>query len=243
VVSVGGAVPSVELGAQGPAVRDPGGLDVFQRHGLAGVGGADGPADEDVAVVDADFGHVAGVVADGDPLPDVGGQGGVQVADALKVDPVAVHDPGGCNHDQEQVQLLGGVGGAGQPSVRDPPGGGGQAGLGVGALVVTGQPGRERGVQGGQGQPGRGCGFAADEVAGQQREQLGGDGPEESFDLPAALRASHRAVDKTDVQVGADLVQVVAGEVAAVVGVQDLGQTAHDPPRVGLRADGLPQRQ
>jgi len=44
-----------------------------------------------------------------------------------------------------------------------------------------------------------------DEMAGQQREQLGGDGPEEPFDLPAALRACDRAVDEADVQVGADL--------------------------------------
>jgi len=47
--------------------------------------------------------------------------------------------------------------------------------------------------------------LAADEVAGQEREQLGGDGPEEPFDLPAALRACDRAVDEAEVQVGADL--------------------------------------
>jgi hypothetical protein len=50
-----------------------------------------------------------------------------------------------------------------------------------------------------------------DEVARKEREQLGGDGPEEPLDLPAALRTGDRAVDEADVQVGADLSQVVAG--------------------------------
>jgi len=107
--------------------------------------------------------------------------------------------------------------------------------------VVAGQPCGERGVQGGEGQPGRGGGLPADEVAGQQREQFGGDGPEEPFDLPPALRPGDGAVDEADVQVGADLAQVVAGEVAPVVGVEDFWQAADDPPGVGLRSDGLPQ--
>lgn len=101
----------------------------------------------------------------------------------------------------------------------------------------------KRGVQGGQGQGGPGRGLPADQLAGQEREQLGGDGPEEPFDLSAALRAGNRALNQADVQVGADLAQMVAGEIAAMVGVQDVGQPADDPPQVGLGADGLPQRQ
>lgn len=80
-----------------------------------------------------------------------------------------------------------------------------------------------------------------DEVARKEREQLGGDGPEEPLDLPAALRTGDRAVDEADVQVGADLSQVVAGEVAAMVGVQHVWEPAHDPGRVRLGPDRLPQ--
>ena len=50
----------VELEAQGTAVRAAGGLDVLEREGLAGVLGADRPAQEPVAVEDPDLAEIAG---------------------------------------------------------------------------------------------------------------------------------------------------------------------------------------
>jgi len=55
---------------------------------------------------DADLGDVSRVEADRDRAPDVVGQDGVEVAQALKADPVAVHDPRGGNRDQEHVERL-----------------------------------------------------------------------------------------------------------------------------------------
>ncbi len=44
-------------------------------------------------------------------------------------------------------------------------------------------------------------------------------------------------------QVGGDLGEVVAGEVAAVVGVEHVGDAVHRPPGIGLAPDRLAQRQ
>jgi hypothetical protein len=50
-------------------------------------------------------------------------------------------------------------------------------------------------------------------------------------------------VHEADVEVGGDLGDVVAGEVAAVIDVQDLGQAVHRPRGIGLSPDRLAQRQ
>jgi len=76
-------------------------------------------------------------------------------------------------------------------------------------------------------------------MARQIREQFGGDGAEQSLELATALRAGHRGVDELDVQVGGDLGEVAAGEVAAVVDVEHIGQTVDRPCRLGLGPDRL----
>jgi hypothetical protein len=48
-------------------------------------------------------------------------------------------------------------------------------------------------------------------------------------------------VQQPDVQVGADLLGVAAGEVAAMVNVQDVGEAVQRPPRVGFAPDRLAQ--
>lgn len=133
--------------------------------------GVDRAADEPVAVEDPDLAEVPGVVADGHGLADVGRQGGGEVAESLEVDAVAVHDPRPRDLDEQQVEPLERVGGAGQPAVGDPGGLRRQPGLRVGPLVVgAGDPAPDRLVELGQGQPRRADGFAADKraVAGQQ---------------------------------------------------------------------------
>jgi hypothetical protein len=50
-------------------------------------------------------------------------------------------------------------------------------------------------------------------------------------------------VQQPDVQVGADLFDVAAGEVAAVVDVQRVGEAVHRPCRVGFAPDRLAQRK
>jgi hypothetical protein len=52
----------------------------------------DGGANEGVMVIDADFGDVPRVIADGDGTPDERCQGGREVALTLEVDAVALHD-------------------------------------------------------------------------------------------------------------------------------------------------------
>jgi len=236
--------PVVELVAQHPAVGGAGGLDFLERERLAGVLGADGPAQEPAAMKHPDLAEVARVVPDRHGLADVGGQGWVQVTQALEADAVAVHHPRLGDHHEQQVELLEAVGGAGQPAVGEPGLLRRLAGLAVDALVVgAGDPPAEGGVRLGEREPGRRDWVAVDELPGQLGQQLGGDAAEEPLDLAAALRPGDGGVHQLDVQVGGDRCEVVAGEVAAVVGVQHVGQAVHRPVGVGLAPDGLAQRQ
>ncbi|MET3808154.1 hypothetical protein ABIB25_005183 [Nakamurella sp. UYEF19] len=50
-------------------------------------------------------------------------------------------------------------------------------------------------------------------------------------------------MDELDLEVGADLGDVVAGEVGSMVAVQGGGKPAHRPRRVCFAPDRLPQRQ
>lgn len=72
----------------------------------AGQIGADGPAEESILVVDADFGQVARVVADRHRLADMGVQDEVDVAKTLEVDPIALDRAGFRHSQQQQVELL-----------------------------------------------------------------------------------------------------------------------------------------
>jgi len=80
-------------------------------------------------------------------------------------------------------------------------------------------------------------------VAGQRREQFGGDGAEEPLPLAAPTRLAGRGMDELDLQVGANLGHVGAGEVGAMIAVQGGWYPAHRPIRVGLAPNRLPQGQ
>jgi hypothetical protein len=71
-------------------------------------------------VVDAELGDVAGVVADGDGASDEWRQGGREVALALKVDTVALHNAVLRDGEEEPVEFFEGVGHAWKPAVSDP---------------------------------------------------------------------------------------------------------------------------
>ena len=96
------------------------GFDVAEAEAKVGVGFIDGGADEGVPVVDADLGDVAGVVPDGDGVPNERGESRGEVALALKVDAVALHDPVLRNSKEQPVEFLKAVGHTGQPPVGDP---------------------------------------------------------------------------------------------------------------------------
>lgn len=77
-------------------------------------------------------------------------------------------DPGCGDHDRSRSSCSGVSVVRGSHPSASHPSGGGQAGLGVGPLVVAAKPGGERGVQSGEGQRWRGSGLSSDEVAGQE---------------------------------------------------------------------------
>ncbi|ELU60764.1 hypothetical protein PCS70012_02353, partial [Streptococcus pneumoniae PCS70012] len=112
-------------------------LQLLEGDGLSGQFGGDRPAQVGVLVVDAHLAGVAGVVADGHGLTDVGGQHRADVAGALKADAVALDDAGGRSGEQQQVEILAPGRGARDPPGPDPAGGGGLSGLGVHPGVVV----------------------------------------------------------------------------------------------------------
>ena len=66
--------------AQGTPIRPARRLDVLQSHDLAGVRLAHGPAEKLLVMEDPDLGQVARIIAHGDGVADIGGQGRVAVA-------------------------------------------------------------------------------------------------------------------------------------------------------------------
>lgn len=87
---------------------------------MPGVFGTDRPAEKGVAVEHAHLAHIAGVVADGDRLADIGGERGIEEAQSLEMDAVAMHGARLCDHDQERVEHLQAFRHPGKPAVTAP---------------------------------------------------------------------------------------------------------------------------
>ena len=95
-------------------------LNVLERHHLPGVFLTHRAAEEAGAVEQPDFGQVAGVVADGDRLADEAGERRGDVAQALEADAVAPHATRLGMQDQQEVEVLEGVGKARQETPAAP---------------------------------------------------------------------------------------------------------------------------
>lgn len=66
--------------------------------------------------------------------------------------------------------------------------------------------------------------------------------PNARYPAPAS-RLTGDGEDQPDLQVRAYLFQMLRGEVAPIVGVQDIGDATHDPAWVFFPPDRLPQRE
>jgi hypothetical protein len=69
------------------------------------------------------------------------------------------------------------------------------------------------------------------------------DSPKDALDLASPARLASDREHQGDVQIGGNLLEVVRGEVAAVVGVERVRDAAHRPVRIPLAPDRLPQRE
>ena len=126
------------------------GFDVAEAEAEIGVGFVDGNADEGVAVVHADLGDVARVVADRNRLPDERGKCRGEVALPLEVNSVSLHDAALGDGEQEAVELFEAVGHSWKPAVRDPRVPRRYSELAVRACVVHSDEPADRVVEGGQ---------------------------------------------------------------------------------------------
>ena len=113
----------------------------------------------------------------------------------------------------------------------------------MGPVVVGSDEAADRLVEGWQVQGRRWCSAACCEVAGQGGEEFRVDGAVEPFDLSAALRAGDGGVNQPDVQLDGGPFEVVTREVGAMIDVQDVGDAAHSPARVGFAPDRLTQSE
>jgi len=110
---------------------------ILQANRLPGQFPADRPADEAVLVEDADLRQVTWVVADDHLFADVGGEGQVEVAEPLEVDAILVHPTSPGHGEEQQIELLQGVGQPGQEPARLSPGLGRHTRLTVDPPVVV----------------------------------------------------------------------------------------------------------
>ena len=70
---------------------------------------------------------------------------------------------------------------------------------------------------------GRAYGLPLDQISRQAGQKLGVDGSKEALDLPTPLRPSDGRMDQLDPQRRRDLAEVVAGEVAPVIDIENVG--------------------
>src|SRR5947207_2626231 len=80
-------------------------------------------------------------------------------------------------------------------------------------------------------------------IAGQRAQEELIDGQEEALDAPAAAWATGHGEDERHPEVRADLFEVLGSEVAAVVGIEGLGNPTDMPARVAFAPDGFPHRE
>ena len=96
--------------------------------------------------------------------------------------------------------------------------------LAVRSLIISSDDERhERGVQFRERQSRCACGFAFDQMARQEGQKLGVDGAKETLDFAAPLRSGDGRMDQFDPQRRRDLFEVIAGEVAPVIDVENIG--------------------
>jgi hypothetical protein len=78
-------------------------------------------------------------------------------------------------------------------------------------------------------------------MSGQFRQEFGVDGSEQPLNFPAPLRSSHSGINNAKAQTGRNLIEVLAGEVASVIHIQHVRDSADGPGRIALAPDSLPQ--
>src|SRR4051794_19284785 len=80
-------------------------------------------------------------------------------------------------------------------------------------------------------------------MSGQLRQEFGVEGSEQALDFSAPLRASHRRINYAKAQVGRNLTEMLAGEVASVIDIQHVRDTADGPGWIALAPNSLSQRK
>src|SRR3954452_21674078 len=102
-------------------------------------------------------------------------------------------------------------------------------------MIGTGDEGTDRLIQFRQRQSRCASRLALDEVAGQLGQEFGVEGPEQALDLAPALRSRDAGINDPAVQARSHWVEVLAGEVAAVIDVEHVRNAADRTSESALR--------
>src|SRR6218665_4400 len=202
---------------------------------LLAAGAAGGVAVAGAGRVGGDLGDVGGRVPGGDGVADERRQSWGEVARALEVDAVALHDSVLRNSKEEPVKLFDALWHPGQPSVGDPRVTRRDSQLAMDSVVIGADEVTDRSIERCEVEDWRWCPAAGSEMTGEGAEQFGVDGAEEPLDLASPLGSADGRVDDPDVQGYRGPLEVVADEVGTVVHVQDMSSATADQASHQLR--------
>src|SRR5689334_18420336 len=108
-------------------------------------------------------------------------------------------------------------------------------------VVVDGDEGTDLPIKCRQVQHRLWCADSGSEAPGQGREDLGIDRAEKALDFAAALRPADGGMDCPDMQRDSGPLEVLAGEIGAVIDVQNIWKSAHHPGWILFAPDRLPK--
>jgi hypothetical protein len=189
------------------------------------------------------LGQVARVIAQHYTLPDIGREGGVDIAHALKAHAVRLNLAHLGNGQKQQVEMLQRFRHSRDKSAMLPTLLGRNLGFAVRPCVVLAEEFAKSAIEVRHGQfcpAPNGTGL---DIARQRAQKHLVDGLEEPLDAPATTRLPRRGEDQPHFDVSGDLFEVGGGKIAPVVRVENLGDAEDDPVGIRFPPDCLAQRQ
>src|SRR4051794_40730953 len=213
---------------------------LFEAHLHPGQFRADSRADKTIVVKDPDHGKVARIVANEDVFADIGSKVDVEIAVPVEAYPVLLDPPLLCFLEEQEIELLQGLGHARKEAACLPARLRRLLGLRMHPrMVVVQQPRAKTAIKGGQRQI-RAVGFAvvSDKARQAGQEQLF-DSAEEALDLSPPAGLPRPGKYQRHFEIGGNLFQMSAAEISAMVGVELHRYAADAPAGIGLAPDRL----
>ena len=199
---------------------------------------------EIVAVEDPDFGQVAWIIADRHGIADITRHGRMLIAQSLELDAVALHGSRLRVHDEQEIELFQALGQPRQKPLATPCVERCFIGLAVDTEMISAgyvsrncrDPTRRETIWAQR----SACPSPDVRVILAEVRYSAFRTGAQSCRAPAVGRRQNR---RCGIETGRYLIEVLAGEVASVIDVEHVGDTADGPSRIAFPPDCLPQRK